>query len=173
MLRFQVPWFFNCVYTLWFFLYISYYKTYTFMEQFNEQKPLLKRTPNSNEVMPFVGRWFYNGTRKPFVKLAWHFKTIPLLFHQLKFQLLCQFAIFLQGTLRPKSPGSLSAENMLWMQLNVWIWKNVFLLLHSLRHHSVSKRALQLRKSMQIYSEDINNVLKCQNVAKHIKFYLG
>jgi hypothetical protein len=39
--------------------------------------------------------------------------------------------------------------------------------------HRVSKRALQLRKSIQIYSEDIHNVLKCQNVAKHFKFYLG
>jgi hypothetical protein len=39
--------------------------------------------------------------------------------------------------------------------------------------HRVSKRSLQLRKSIQIYSENIHNVLKCQNVAKHIKFYLG
>jgi hypothetical protein len=34
----------------------------------------------------------------------------------------------------------------------------------------VSKRALQLLKSIQIFTEDIQNVLNCQNVAKHCKF---
>jgi hypothetical protein len=37
----------------------------------------------------------------------------------------------------------------------------------------VSKRALQLWKLIKIYTEDIHNVLNCQNVAKHAKFYLG
>jgi hypothetical protein len=37
----------------------------------------------------------------------------------------------------------------------------------------VSKRALQLRKLIEIYTEDIYNVLNCQNVAKHTEFYLG
>jgi hypothetical protein len=37
----------------------------------------------------------------------------------------------------------------------------------------VSKRALQLWKRIEIYTEDIQNVLNCQNVAKHTEFYLG
>ena len=37
----------------------------------------------------------------------------------------------------------------------------------------VSKRALQLWKRIEIYTEDIHNVLNCQNVAKHAEFYLG
>jgi len=37
----------------------------------------------------------------------------------------------------------------------------------------VSKRAVQLRKRIEIYTEDIHNVLNCQNVAKHTEFYLG
>jgi hypothetical protein len=36
----------------------------------------------------------------------------------------------------------------------------------------VSKRALQLWKLIEIYTEDIHNVLNCQNVAKHTEFYL-
>ena len=36
----------------------------------------------------------------------------------------------------------------------------------------VSKRALQLWKRIEIYTEDIHNVLNCQNVAKHAEFYL-
>jgi hypothetical protein len=35
---------------------------------------------------------------------------------------------------------------------------------------SVSKRAVQLWKSIQIYTEDIHNVSNCHNVAKHCKF---
>jgi hypothetical protein len=38
---------------------------------------------------------------------------------------------------------------------------------------SVLKRALQLWKHIAIYTEDIHNVLNCQNVAKHTEFYLG
>ena len=34
----------------------------------------------------------------------------------------------------------------------------------------VSKRALQLWKLIEIYTEDIHNVLNCQNVAKHTEF---
>jgi hypothetical protein len=37
----------------------------------------------------------------------------------------------------------------------------------------VSKRALQLWKHIEIYTEEIHNVLNCQNVAKHTEFYLG
>ena len=37
----------------------------------------------------------------------------------------------------------------------------------------VSKRALQLWKLIEIYTEDIHNVLNCQNVAKNTEFYLG
>ena len=37
----------------------------------------------------------------------------------------------------------------------------------------ISKRALQLWKRIEIYTEDIHNVLNCQNVAKHTEFYLG
>ena len=37
----------------------------------------------------------------------------------------------------------------------------------------VSKRALQLWKLIEIYTEDIHNVLNCQNIAKHTEFYLG
>jgi hypothetical protein len=37
----------------------------------------------------------------------------------------------------------------------------------------VSKRALQFWKRIEIYTEDIHNVLNCQNVAKHTEFYLG
>ena len=36
----------------------------------------------------------------------------------------------------------------------------------------VSKRALQLWKLIEIYTEDIRKVLNCQNVAKHTEFYL-
>ena len=36
----------------------------------------------------------------------------------------------------------------------------------------VSKRALQFWKLIEIYTEDIHNVLNCQNVAKHTEFYL-
>jgi hypothetical protein len=38
---------------------------------------------------------------------------------------------------------------------------------------SVSLRASQLWKHIEIYTEDIHNVLNCQNVAKHTEFYLG
>ena len=41
------------------------------------------------------------------------------------------------------------------------------------RIQGVSKRALQLWKRIEIYTEDIHNVLNCQNVAKHTEFYLG
>jgi hypothetical protein len=37
----------------------------------------------------------------------------------------------------------------------------------------VSKKALQIWKLIEIYTEDIHNVLNCQNVAKHTEFYLG
>ena len=37
----------------------------------------------------------------------------------------------------------------------------------------VSKRVLQLWKLIEIYTEDIHNVLNCQNIAKHTQFYLG
>jgi hypothetical protein len=37
----------------------------------------------------------------------------------------------------------------------------------------VSKRALQLWKLIEIYTEDIHNVFNRQNVAKHTEFYLG
>ena len=37
----------------------------------------------------------------------------------------------------------------------------------------VSKRVLQIWKRIEIYTEDIHNVLNCQNVAKHTEFYLG
>jgi hypothetical protein len=37
----------------------------------------------------------------------------------------------------------------------------------------VSKKALQLWKRIEIYTEDIYKVLNCQNVAKHTEFYLG
>jgi len=37
----------------------------------------------------------------------------------------------------------------------------------------VLKRALQLWKRLEIYTEDIHNVLNCQNVGKHTEFYLG
>ena len=37
----------------------------------------------------------------------------------------------------------------------------------------VSKRALQLWKLIEIYTEDIHKVLNCQNVAKHTEFHLG
>jgi hypothetical protein len=37
----------------------------------------------------------------------------------------------------------------------------------------VSKRALQIWKRIEIYTEDIHKVLNCQNVAKHTEFYLG
>jgi hypothetical protein len=36
--------------------------------------------------------------------------------------------------------------------------------------HDVSKRALQLWKSIPIYTKDIHNVFNCHNVAKHYKF---
>jgi hypothetical protein len=37
----------------------------------------------------------------------------------------------------------------------------------------VSKRALQLQKSIYIYSENMYSVLKCHNIEKHTEFYLG
>jgi hypothetical protein len=36
--------------------------------------------------------------------------------------------------------------------------------------YGVSKRVLRLWESIQIYAEDIHNVLKCHNVAKYCKF---
>jgi hypothetical protein len=36
----------------------------------------------------------------------------------------------------------------------------------------VSKRALQILKLIEIYTEDIHNILNCQNVAKHTEFHL-
>jgi len=36
----------------------------------------------------------------------------------------------------------------------------------------VSKRALQLWKLIEIYTEDIHKVLNRQNIAKHTEFYL-
>jgi hypothetical protein len=37
----------------------------------------------------------------------------------------------------------------------------------------VLKRALQIWKLIEIYTEDIHKVLNCQNVAKHTEFYVG
>jgi hypothetical protein len=50
-----------------------------------------------------------------------------------------------------------------------------FLSRHSLTARSVSKRALQLSKltCMCIYSEDIQSVLNCHNVAKHTECDMG
>ena len=45
--------------------------------------------------------------------------------------------------------------------------------LYSANIQGVSKRALQLWKLIEIYTEDIHNVLNCQNIAKHTEFYLG
>ena len=42
-----------------------------------------------------------------------------------------------------------------------------------LKIEGVSKSALQLWKRIEIYTEDIHNVLNCQNVAKHTEFYLA
>ena len=36
-----------------------------------------------------------------------------------------------------------------------------------------SNRALQLWKLIEIYTEDIHDILYCQNIAKHTEFYLG
>jgi hypothetical protein len=36
----------------------------------------------------------------------------------------------------------------------------------------VSKRALQLRNLLYVYSEDMYSILNCHNVAKHTEFYL-
>jgi spermidine synthase len=35
------------------------------------------------------------------------------------------------------------------------------------------KRALQFWNLIEIYTEEIHNVLNCQNIAKHTEFYLG
>jgi hypothetical protein len=43
----------------------------------------------------------------------------------------------------------------------------------SVTTQGVSKRALQLWKRIEIYTENIHNVLNCQNVAKHTEIYLG
>jgi len=43
----------------------------------------------------------------------------------------------------------------------------------NVRIQGVSKRVLQFWKRIEIYTEDIHNVLNCQNVAKHTEFYLG
>ena len=46
--------------------------------------------------------------------------------------------------------------------------------IYCFRHiQGVSKRALQLWKRIEIYTEDIHNVSNCQNVAKHTECYLG
>jgi hypothetical protein len=37
----------------------------------------------------------------------------------------------------------------------------------------VSKKSFTTLKAYKIYTEDIHNVLNCQNVAKHTEFYLG
>jgi len=58
---------------------------------------------------------------------------------------------------RKESTGGLEATDS---------WDNTII-------QGVSKRALQLWKRIEIYTEDIHNVLNCQNVSKHTEFYLG
>ena len=55
-------------------------------------------------------------------------------------------------------------SNPVYMHLYIYIYTYI---------QGVSKRALQLWKRIEIYTEDIHNVLNCQNVAKHTEFYLG
>jgi hypothetical protein len=51
---------------------------------------------------------------------------------------------------------------------------SLYWLSYSIRNiQGVSKRALQLWKLIEIYTEDTHNVLNCQNVSKHTEFYLG
>jgi hypothetical protein len=54
---------------------------------------------------------------------------------------------------------------------NPLLWR--FFIIGEKYIQGVSKRALQIWKRIEIYTEDIHNVLNCQNVAKHTEFYLG
>jgi hypothetical protein len=50
----------------------------------------------------------------------------------------------------------------------VLLWYNLFVLIEG-----ASERALQLRKHIYLYSEDMCSVLNCHDVARHAEFYLG
>ena len=62
-------------------------------------------------------------------------------------------------------------------QAGLMQWREILLkadlFLLTVNIQGVSKRSLQLWKLIEIYTEDIHNVLNCQNVAKHTEFYLG
>jgi hypothetical protein len=41
------------------------------------------------------------------------------------------------------------------------------------KHRVFQKELYNFENRIEIYTEDIHNVLNCQNVAKHTEFYLG
>jgi hypothetical protein len=65
------------------------------------------------------------------------------------------------------------------LRLSLHILKDValshfrFLRWSQIKVQGVSKRALQLSKSIHTCSEDMHSVLNCHKVAKHTDFYLG
>jgi len=62
---------------------------------------------------------------------------------------------------------------MWYMMYNIIYNFYVFYTIYDYNIQGVTKRALQLWKRIEIYTEDIHIVLNCQNVAKHTEFYLG
>jgi hypothetical protein len=65
-------------------------------------------------------------------------------------------------------------KDLRYLQILVWFPRRTQVMFGNLRYiQGVSKRALQIWNRIEIYTENIHNVLNCQNVAKHTKFYLG
>ena len=71
----------------------------------------------------------------------------------------------LQTTTTITMPKQQNKHSLPWIRLFNYSLYNII--------QGVSKRALQLWKLIEIYTEDIHKVLNCQNVAKHTEFYLG
>jgi len=73
------------------------------------------------------------------------------------------------------NPWSWCFINLRWTRKKKYLSCFQFVFLTDFRTiiQGISKRALQLWRRIEIYTEDIHNVLNYQNVAKHIEFYLG
>ena len=108
---------------------------------------------------------FQDLTVRPFVRvLSWCVMDLGLPESFLLFRLYCKESLFIVLCIsyRPSLPFVTFLTCLVLGKLRE-------------RRHSVqgvSKRALQLWKLIEIYTEDIHNVLNCQNVAKHTEFYL-
>jgi hypothetical protein len=73
----------------------------------------------------------------------------------------------------PQWTAQLRTTSLIGVRKKYSWWGTLYSFCCNLIIQSASKRALQIWKRVEIYTEDIHNVLTCQNVAKHTKFYLG